>query len=264
MKRCLANLVLALVASSMAVCAFAQSVSVSPATPLAGQAVVLTFTQPFNCTAPQPVLSATSMNSITFDSVLPNGIVNCPAIPFPPPENSVFTADISAPIVAGSYTVIWNIYLAQSSGAPVLQSSASAALVVAAGAQGTITAGYTGNWYDPGESGHGFSIEVLPDNTMLAEWYVFSPDGSHMWIVATGPIDGSTAQLSAFSPSGAGGLFPPNFNASTLHNQPWGTITFTFSDCNHGQVTWHSTVAGYGDGTIPITRLTMPAGLSCQ
>lgn len=123
--------------------------------------------------------------------------------------------------------------------------------------------GITGNWYDPSESGHGFGIEVLPGNTMLAEWYVYAPNGGQAWIVATGPITGNTAVLQAFQKVGSGGVFPPNFNPTQLQNLPWGTITFTFTDCNNGTVSWQPTVAGYTSGSIPIQRLTMPAGLTC-
>ena len=126
-----------------------------------------------------------------------------------------------------------------------------------------IGAGFTGNWFNPTQSGHGFSIEVLPDNKMLAQWYVFAPNGGQSWIVATGDITGNSAQLQGFQPIGSGGQFPPNFNPAQLTNTPWGTLTFSFSDCNHGQASWQPTAAGYASGSMPITRLTMPAGLSC-
>lgn len=128
----------------------------------------------------------------------------------------------------------------------------------------TISAGFTGNWFDTSQSGQGFSIEVLPGNQMLAQWYVFAPNGGQSWIVATGTINGNTAVLQGFQPVGSGGLFPPNFNPNQLSNKAWGTITFTFTDCNAGQVSWQPTAAGYASGSMPITRLTMPAGLSCQ
>lgn len=127
----------------------------------------------------------------------------------------------------------------------------------------SIGPGMTGNWYDPAEDGHGFSIEVLPGNRMLVDWYVYAPDGGPVWIVATGPITGDTAVLQGFQTRGMGGRFPPSFDPSSLQSVPWGTLTFTFTDCNHGQASWQSVVAGYGSGSLPITRLTMPAGLSC-
>lgn len=131
------------------------------------------------------------------------------------------------------------------------------------GAGITISPGFTGNWFDTSQSGHGFSIEVLPGNQMLAQWYVFGPNGGQSWIVATGPITGDTAVLQGFQPVGSGGRFPPNFNTSQLTNQPWGAITFTFTDCDNGTVSWKPTAEGYTSGSIPISRLTMPAGLTC-
>ena len=43
---------------------------------------------------------------------------------------------------------------------------------------------------------------------------------------------------------------------------PWGTLTFIFTDCDHGRVDF-SSVAGYGSGSMNLTRLTQPAGLAC-
>jgi hypothetical protein len=43
----------------------------------------------------------------------------------------------------------------------------------------------------------------------------------------------------------------------------WGTLTFTFTDCNSGRVDFTSTVPGYGNGSMNLTRLTLPDGLTC-
>jgi len=123
--------------------------------------------------------------------------------------------------------------------------------------------GMTGNWYKAAANGHGFSIEVLPGNQLLAQWYVYAPNGGADWIVATGPITGNSAVLQGYQKVGDGGRFPPNFDPTQLQNRLWGTLTFTFTDCNTGQVSWQPVVAGYTSGSMPITRLTMPVGLSC-
>ncbi|MHB8448418.1 MAG: hypothetical protein ACYC9P_10900 [Rudaea sp.] len=253
----------------------AQSMTFAPAAPLAGETVVIAFSQPFNCERPQPMLTASTASSFTFSSNFPSGIVNCGAIPIPPPTTSNSTAVLGA-LSPGIYTVNWNIYQDQSSGAPTLLSSTSTQLVVASqsAAISAITPGFTGNWYDPSQSGHGFSLEVLPGNWMLAEWFVYAPYGGQAWIVATGPITGNAAVLDAYYTYGPGGRFPPNFDASQVQDQPWGTIIFNFTDCNSGQVSWQPTPgpaspstspadSPYPSGSIPITRLTMPAGLSC-
>jgi hypothetical protein len=123
--------------------------------------------------------------------------------------------------------------------------------------------GFTGNWYDAGQSGHGFAFEVLPGNVMLLEWFVFAPQGGQAWIVGTGPIIGNQALIQAYQKVGSGGLFPPAFDAAQLQNQYWGTITVTFADCNSGTATWAPVVSGYTAGSIPLQRLTLPAGLAC-
>jgi len=45
-------------------------------------------------------------------------------------------------------------------------------------------------------------------------------------------------------------------------NNRWGTLTFTLTDCSHGKVDFDS-VLGYGFGSMNLTRLTQPVGLSC-
>jgi hypothetical protein len=264
---CQLGLVCACVASAHAAIAQAipQSITFSPAVPTSAHTVVATLSQPFNCAASAPSLTASSADSVTLDSSLPDpsAIVNCAFVPIPPPTISNFPITLGA-LPPGTYRVTWNIYQNQATGPALLRSSKSASVVVAPGADGrAITAGFTGNWFDPDQSGHGFSIEVLPGNLMLAEWFVFDPDGAQKWIIATGPITGNTAVLQGYYPVGSGGRFPPSFDPAQLQNTPWGTLVFTFSDCNHGQVSWQPTVEGYSSGSLPIARLTMPAGLTC-
>ena len=240
----------------------AQSITFSPPAPKSGETISVTFTEPFNCAALAPVLATSSADSFTFASTLTDGIVNCPFVPFPPPATSSFTVSLGV-LPAGTYGVTWNDYLRHvADGSTTLLGSAKATLVVAPGSV-VISPGFTGNWYDPASSGHGFSVEVLPGNVMLAEWFAFAPDGGQAWIAATGPITGNSAVLQGYFPVGPGGRFPPHFDPAQLSSQYWGTITFVFSDCNSGQVSWQPAVDGYTSGAMPIARLTMPAGLSC-
>ncbi len=120
-----------------------------------------------------------------------------------------------------------------------------------------------GMWYDPAQSGHGFEIEVLDTGDLALTWFVFAPDGTPLWLTGTGPITGSHATVQLYEVVGTGAVFPPAFDPLSIQRQPWGTLTVTFSDCNNGQVNWHSTLLGYSDGSLPIARLTLPAGLSC-
>jgi hypothetical protein len=127
-----------------------------------------------------------------------------------------------------------------------------------------ITAGFTGAWYDPSQSGHGLLIEVLPSSRILAFWFTFDPDGQPAWFGGDGQIDHDVAFIHATQ--GAGGRWIPNFDPAAHQLFPWGDLTLTFSDCNHGRIDF----AGNGDSSIwgvghmDLTRLTSPAGIDCQ
>lgn len=122
----------------------------------------------------------------------------------------------------------------------------------------------SGNWYDPTKSGHGFTLEFTDqNNTALAIWFVFGPDGAQNWIYAQGAYDSTTNTVTLPAVMSTGAKFPPLFKASDVQSTPWGSITFSFNDCNNGAVRWNSVVPGYGTGTMTITRLTSIRGTKC-
>jgi len=126
----------------------------------------------------------------------------------------------------------------------------------------TIGPGFTGAWYDPQQSGHGLFLEVLGPDRLLAWWFTFTPDGTQQsWFGGVGPIAGNTATVPVNLTRG--GRWIPNFDATKIVDVPWGTLTFTFSDCNNGRVDFTSTYPGYGSNHMTLTRLTQPAGLTC-
>jgi hypothetical protein len=123
--------------------------------------------------------------------------------------------------------------------------------------------GITGAWYDPAQSGHGLFIEVLPDSRFYASWFAFTPGVSaQSWFTGVGIYSGNTATITAVEQA-TGGRWIPNFDPSQIVRNAWGTLIFTFSDCNHGTVDF-SSVLGYGTGSMNLTRLTQPAGLTCS
>ena len=122
--------------------------------------------------------------------------------------------------------------------------------------------GFSGAWYDPAQSGHGLFLEVLPGNQLLAAWLTFDADGRQAWFVGTGTYSGYTAMLRSVDRPG-GGRWIPNFDASRITHNAWGTLVFTFTDCNNGRVDFFSSDPGFGSGGMTLQRLTMPAGLTC-
>jgi len=122
----------------------------------------------------------------------------------------------------------------------------------------------SGNWFDPAEGGHGFQLEFDTGSTVIAIFFTYTPDGAGQnWIYAQGSFDAakSTVTLPAVLLTHA--RFPPNFSPGDVDAEPWGSLTFTFDDCNHGTASWASTIGAYGSGSLPITRLTQIQGTAC-
>jgi hypothetical protein len=128
---------------------------------------------------------------------------------------------------------------------------------------GTISAGYTGTWSDPQESAQRVFIQVLPDNRFFAAWASFNPEGTQQaWFSGIGSYSGKTATITAVEQP-TGGRWIPNFDPARVAHNPWGTLTFTFTDCYTGRVEFNS-ATGYGAGGMDLVRTTMPAGLTCR
>jgi plastocyanin len=128
-----------------------------------------------------------------------------------------------------------------------------------------INAGLSGSWFDQAQSGHGFLIQVVPGNVILAYWFVFTPDGtSQSWLLGAGSYDptSSTVTIEAFQDTGA--KFPPNFNPADVKQTDWGSLTFTFTDCSNGTVSWASKIPAYGSGSLPITKIAGVGSLTCN
>jgi hypothetical protein len=124
--------------------------------------------------------------------------------------------------------------------------------------------GISGNWYNPQQNGHGFQFEVLKDPAgfVTVFWFVFDNAGKQVWIAGSGQIDGNTLVMG--SARKLGGRFPPNFNPADAVGTPWGTLTFTFTDCDHAHVDWTTTDAAFTPaGGLDIQRLTSLAGTNC-
>ena len=144
----------------------------------------------------------------------------------------------------------------------------------------------SGNWFIPSlGGGQGFQIEMTDSidsatgkPIMLAIWFVYTPAGStandgsgQNWIYAQGDYDPATSTATLPAILLAGARFPPNFAAGDVHRVPndsslWGNVTFAFTDCNNGTVSWHSDLPGYNnanDTPAAIQRITKIAGTTC-
>lgn len=130
-------------------------------------------------------------------------------------------------------------------------------------AEGRVAACHSGSWFDASQPGHGLFVEIIGppgQQQMVAIWYAYL-NGAQRWMTAAGPISGNRAELSVSQPSGAD--FPPNFRSSDVVDQPWGSLVFEAIDGNQARITWSSSLSGYGNGSLALTRLSQPAGYEC-
>lgn len=118
----------------------------------------------------------------------------------------------------------------------------------------------SGPWYNTAQSGHGWLVERLDpapgsgseNDRVLAYWYVYN-QGEPAWLIGQGDLQGDTAVLETFIASGPD--FPPNYRAEDFVLTPWGEMTFTFATESAAHVAWDTTMSGFTDGELEISRL---------
>lgn len=125
---------------------------------------------------------------------------------------------------------------------------------------------YSGAWYNPDQSGHGFSIDVISPERSIAFWYAYDPFGNPIFLLADGVNVGDTiqAQVSYFY-----GMQFGNFDPSTLGVMDWGTLTITFEDCQNATLKYESVLEyetgdSFGSGELPLYHLASIDGFKCS
>lgn len=132
---------------------------------------------------------------------------------------------------------------------------------LSAAQSGMISGGFTGNWFNADTSGQGFQLQVLPDGKAVAFWFTYDANGNQVWLIGNNDIQGNRLELEMARPVGA--RFGAGFDSDDVQLQPFGTVTMTFDGCDNGTVSWESSDAQFGSGSMPIERLTSSAGVSC-
>lgn len=120
---------------------------------------------------------------------------------------------------------------------------------------------HSGAWYNPDQTGHGLSIQVLDDERTIAFWFTYTPVGSPIFLVIDGVNDDHTVTGLAYSQEG---MIWRQFDPATLKSKVWGEISIEFLGCDSAVLTWSSSVEGYGDGQVELERLTYLASLKCD
>lgn len=116
-------------------------------------------------------------------------------------------------------------------------------------------------WVDPGTTGHGLTLEILDEENLLVYWFTFDNAGNPAWLIALGTHAGTTATAEALIVEG--GRFPPAFNPESIQLQDWGELELEFFSCDQAELRWTTHFPGFGDGSMPLTRLSRMDDHSC-
>lgn len=133
-----------------------------------------------------------------------------------------------------------------------------------------VTPGHSGSWFNPAQSGHGFSIEIISQDRAIVYWFTYDTEGAPIFLFGDGVIDSDTINANVLVFSGMRfGLFDPTANLGVS----WGSLSIAFSDCQNANLQYQSGFAFpggsvFGSGEIPLVRLagieSLPCGIRAQ
>jgi hypothetical protein len=132
------------------------------------------------------------------------------------------------------------------------------------GGAGALTAnGMNGVYYDPNANGHYVSIQRIHDNGDIAIlWSTFDQRGNQAWIYGVGQLSGK--HIHAAMSQNVGGVLQVGGPATGSTVRPWGTVDIDLTSCLLAQFNYQSSVANFGSGQFPLTRLALVSDFGCS
>jgi hypothetical protein len=138
------------------------------------------------------------------------------------------------------------------------------ALASPALASAALPTGLSGSWYNPAQSGTGFSIQMLSDAHALVFWYATDPQGNPFNLYIQAKVEDESLVGRAIAPRG---LRFGEWNRADLQAPDWGEVRIDFLDCAQARVQWlpdGDAGAGFPPGSMPLRRLTRIDGTACD
>lgn len=118
----------------------------------------------------------------------------------------------------------------------------------------TQDAGLSGSWYQPDESGHGFSLQWLSRNEALIFWFTYDDEGHQQWLTGVGERKGDQILFPDIAVT-SGARFGEAFDPGDVELHTWGMLALEL-DCDGGVIAWDATESGHGTGSMELERLT--------
>lgn len=142
--------------------------------------------------------------------------------------------------------------------------AAAVALAVPALTSAALPVGLSGSWYNPTQSGTGFSIQMLSPSNALVFWYSTDPAGNPFNLYIETRVEDGSLVGRALAPRG---LRFGEWNRADLRTPAWGDVRIDFIDCDNASVRWTpngEAGAGFAPGNMPLRRLTRIEGNRCE
>jgi len=120
---------------------------------------------------------------------------------------------------------------------------------------------FTGNYFEPGKSGRGLILDVIPSghqefgNAVVAQWFTFR-EGEQLWLTGFGRIDQNTNTVELDFYEVEGGSFGPDFTEEDATEFLWGTGTLSFDSCDQVTLDYNG---DDGNGAVELSPLTQGA-----
>jgi len=130
-----------------------------------------------------------------------------------------------------------------------------------------ISSGLSGTWFDARNPGQGILLEVIRGmdgrERLSMAWFTFDQGGRQLFLFGTGDITGNSAVIpTSYS---LGGGFLPDGRPENVRILPYGSVTFNFTNCNSGSVSYQTSVLNLpASGVFNLSRLTSISDQSCS
>lgn len=124
--------------------------------------------------------------------------------------------------------------------------------------------GGSGEYYSPERNLEGFFVEIVQRDVgraIVVSWYTYDL-GRQMWLAGVATLTDGAESVEIPMEIFGGTDFGDAFSTDEVQREDWGTIEFSFPDCDSAKVDYNSEL-DFGEGSITLTRLTSLVGVSC-
>jgi len=125
--------------------------------------------------------------------------------------------------------------------------------------------GATGQWFNLQRNGEGIFVEIVDSGeggrVIAISWFTYNQSGEQMWLTGMAEIGEDDTVTSVPVNITDGPIFGPDYDSDDLNLEFWGTIELRFQTCDQGNMAYIS--AGFGQGSIPLSRLTNVVNVNC-